>query len=354
MRYLHGGHGWPFFSARGRPAAIGPCCDHQQRSGTGPSANHRPDGQAARNAVARRTGQKCPPAQLEKAAGALRPAFFVGGAAPASVSDAEVIHALEAGQFLVYYQPKFTLQDLQVDSLELLARWNHPRLGLLSPSRFLPTLERLGLLDRLLHQQIDQCLHFRQQAKTYGFDFKFSINIQTFQLASEGLFDAVSTRLRAFDTPGTCLCFEMTETDAQTLTPMNLENLVRLRMLGCVLSIDDFGAGHSSLQRLCTLPFNEIKLDGLFVRELNATSRSGVAITSTLQIADALGIDVVIEGIETQEQRTQLINLGCRLGQGYYFAMPMPATKLLVWLFNKVFQDYLSTVRRRLLSLPPP
>jgi len=277
-----------------------------------------------------------------------------GGAAPASVSDAEVIHALEAGQFLVYYQPKFTLQDLQVDSLELLARWNHPRLGLLSPSRFLPTLERLGLLDRLLHQQIDQCLHFRQQAKTYGFDFKFSINIQTFQLASEGLFDAVSTRLRAFDTPGTCLCFEMTETDAQTLTPMNLENLVRLRMLGCVLSIDDFGAGHSSLQRLCTLPFNEIKLDGLFVRELNATSRSGVAITSTLQIADALGIDVVIEGIETQEQRTQLINLGCRLGQGYYFAMPMPATKLLVWLFNKVFQDYLSTVRRRLLSLPPP
>ncbi|WP_157806851.1 EAL domain-containing protein [Pseudomonas sp. S10E 269] len=265
-----------------------------------------------------------------------------------------MIHALEAGQFLVYYQPKFTLQDLQVDSLELLARWNHPRLGLLSPSRFLPTLERLGLLDRLLHQQIDQCLHFRQQAKTYGFDFKFSINIQTFQLASEGLFDAVSTRLRAFDTPGTCLCFEMTETDAQTLTPMNLENLVRLRMLGCVLSIDDFGAGHSSLQRLCTLPFNEIKLDGLFVRELNATSRSGVAITSTLQIADALGIDVVIEGIETQEQRTQLINLGCRLGQGYYFAMPMPATKLLVWLFNKVFQDYLSTVRRRLLSLPPP
>lgn len=269
--------------------------------------------------------------------------------APAQVSEADVINALETGQFQVHYQPKFTLQDLQVDSLEVLARWDHPQLGPLLPSQFLPALERLGLLDRLLHQQIDQCLHFRQRAKSYGFDFKFSINIQTFQLANEQLFGEVSQRLNLFEAPGACLCFEMTETDAQALTPMNLENLVRLRMIGCGLSIDDFGAGHSSLQRLCSLPFNEIKLDGMFVHELNATSRSGVAITSTLQLADALGIDVVVEGIETLEQRNLLLDLGCRLGQGYFFAKPMPAAKLLVWLLNKLIQDHLSTVRQRLL-----
>lgn len=278
---------------------------------------------------------------------------LAGAQPPALVSDSEVIHGLETGQFQVHYQPKFTLQDHQVDSLEMLARWDHPRLGLLPPSQFLPALERLGLLDDLLHQQIDQCLGFRQRARTYGFDFKFSINIQTFQLASEGLFAAVSARLRDHDAPGACLCFEMTETDAQALTPMNLENLVRLRMIGCGLSIDDFGAGHSSLQRLCSLPFNEIKLDGMFVRELNATSRSGAAITSTLQLADALGIDVVVEGIETQEQRDLLLDLGCKLGQGYFFARPMPAAKLLVWLFNKMIQDHLATVRDRLLSLHP-
>lgn len=289
------------------------------------------------------------PLNLKKLMEAYVAPTLCGAHAPAPVSKADVVEALETGQFQVHYQPKFTLQNLQIDSLEVLARWDHPCLGPLPPSQFLPALESLGLLDRLLYQQIDQCLQFRQKAKSYGFDFKFSINIQTFQLANEQLFGEVSQRLNRFDAPGACLCFEMTETDAQALTPMNLENLVRLRMIGCGLSIDDFGAGHSSLQRLCSLPFNEIKLDGMFVHELNATPRCAVAITSTLQLADALGIDVVVEGIETLEQRNLLLELGCRLGQGYFFARPMPGAKLLIWLFNKAIQDHLSTVRQRLL-----
>lgn len=273
--------------------------------------------------------------------------------APTSAAtDAEVIKAMQNGQFEVHYQPKFSLQNLEVDSLEALARWEHPRLGLLGPSQFLSALKRLGLLDQLLHQQIDQCLRFREQAKGYGFDFKFSINIQTFQLANDQLFSDVSKRLNHYRAPGDCLCFEMTESESLALTPVNLENLIRLRMIGCGLSIDDFGAGHSSLQRLCSLPFNEIKLDGMFVRGLNVSARSSVAIASTLQLADALGISVVVEGIETPEQHNFLLHLGCKVGQGYFFARPMSSAKLLIWLFNKNIQDHFSTIRDRLLCNP--
>lgn len=269
------------------------------------------------------------------------------------ITDNEVIEALETGQFQIYCQPKFNLQTLEVDSLEALARWDHPQRGLLSPAIFLPLLERLGLLDRLLYQQIEQCLRFREQTKVYGFDLKFSINIQTFQLANEQLSEEIVRRLALFDAPGACLCLEMTETDPRDLTPASLENLVRIRMAGCSLSIDDFGAGHSSLQRLCRLPFNEVKLDAMFARDLKHSPRSGAAISSTLQLAAALDMSVVVEGIETLEQRDLLLGLGCKIGQGYFFARPMAPDKLLVWLLNKTIQDDLSVIRERLFNSQP-
>jgi EAL domain-containing protein (putative c-di-GMP-specific phosphodiesterase class I) len=268
-------------------------------------------------------------------------------------TDTEVREALEAGQFQVHCQPKFNLNTLEVDSLEALARWNHPKQGLLPPAVFLPILERLGLLDRLLYQQIEQCLGLRAQAKAYGYDFKFSINIQTFQLANEQLSTEIIRRLALFEAPGNCLCLEITETDPRALTPASLENLVRIRMAGCGLSIDDFGTGHSSLQRLCQLPFNEVKLDATFTRELKRSPRSSAAISSTLQLAAALGMSVVVEGIETLEQRDLLLSLGCKIGQGYFFAKPMAPDKLLIWLLNKTIQDDFGVIRDRLLSSQP-
>jgi EAL domain-containing protein (putative c-di-GMP-specific phosphodiesterase class I) len=103
-------------------------------------------------------------------------------------------------------------------------------------------------------------------------------------------------------------------------------------MMGCRLSIDDFGAGFSSLQRLCQLPFNEIKLDADFIRNLQHEPRCRAAISSTLALGETLGMSVVIEGIETDAQRRELLALGCTLGQGYWYARPMPGEDLLSWL----------------------
>ena len=127
----------------------------------------------------------------------------------------------------------------------------------------------------------------------------------------------------------------MTETGTLDPGSISLENMVRLRMMGCGLSIDDFGGGYSSLQRLCSLPFNEIKIDAEFIRDLSSEPRSRAAISSVLSMARELNIGVVIEGIETVEQRDILISLGCETGQGYLLAHPMPAHNLLPWLIGR-------------------
>jgi EAL domain-containing protein (putative c-di-GMP-specific phosphodiesterase class I) len=111
-----------------------------------------------------------------------------------------------------------------------------------------------------------------------------------------------------------------------------LESLIRLRMMGAGLSIDDFGVGFSSLERLCQLPFTEIKLDGSFVQDLEVSAASRAIVSSTLALGAALNMSVVVEGVETESQRQSLIKLGCVQAQGYLCARPMSANRLLLWL----------------------
>ena len=112
--------------------------------------------------------------------------------------------------------------------------------------------------------------------------------------------------------------------------------MIRLRMMGAGLSIDDFGIGYSSLERLCLLPFTEIKLDARFVRDLDRSPRNRAVISSTLALAEALDMAVVVEGIEHESQRQHLLKLGCQQGQGYLCARPMDATRTLSWLAMKL------------------
>lgn len=247
----------------------------------------------------------------------------------------DVLNAFENGELLIHYQPKFDIRTLQVTSLEALARWDHPGRGILPPPLFIPVLERLGLLDSLLYQQIDQCLTLRKEALAHDVPLRFAINVQACQFANPQMSSHIALLLKRFDAPGSSLSFEMTETGALDPGPSSLENLVRLRMMGCGLSIDDFGGGYSSLQRLCSLPFNEIKVDAEFIRDLSSEPRSCAAISSILSLARELDIGVVIEGIETVEQRDILLALGCETGQGYLFAPAMPRETLLPWLIEQ-------------------
>ncbi|MGE7955827.1 EAL domain-containing response regulator [Pseudomonas sp. NPDC089530] len=247
-------------------------------------------------------------------------------------TEEEVRRALAGHQLHTYFQPKFNLQTGEVGSIEALARWHHPFKGVLPPSVFMPVIERCGLMDELLFLQLEQGLRLQRQALNQGFALNVAFNLHAGQLVNPELSGRIQTLLAAHDLPGSGLTFELTETGLLEAPAISLESLVRLRMMGCSLSIDDFGAGFSSLQRLCQLPFNEIKLDGEFVRGLKHEPRRRAVISSTLALGEALGMSVVVEGIETEEQRKVLLELGCKQGQGYLCARPMSAASLLNWL----------------------
>ena len=244
----------------------------------------------------------------------------------------EVRQALALQQLQAWYQPKFNLQTGEVCGVEVLSRWLHPDKGVLPPALFIPVLERCGLMDELLFAQLDQALSLHEQARTRGYPLNMAFNLQAAQLANSQLTYTLKGILTRHVTPGSRLTFELTETGLLQAPAASLENLVRLRMMGCRLSIDDFGAGFSSLQRLCQLPFNEIKLDGEFVRSLEHEPRCAAVIASTLALGKTLGMSVVIEGIETGAQCQRLLAMGCVEGQGYGLARPMNGQDLLHWL----------------------
>ena len=244
----------------------------------------------------------------------------------------EVRQALVLQQLQAWYQPKFDLHTGEVRGVEVLCRWLHPSRGVVAPAEFIPVLERCGLMDEMLFAQLDQALSLQEQARVQGFPLNMAFNLQTAQLANGQLTYTLKGILARYATQGSRLTFELTETGLLQAPAASLENLVRLRMMGCRLSIDDFGAGFSSLQRLCQLPFNEIKLDGEFVRNLEHEPRCEAAISSTPALGKALGMSVVVEGIETEAQFLRLQAMGCLEGQGYWFARPMSGPDLLSWL----------------------
>lgn len=243
--------------------------------------------------------------------------------------------ALDDQQLHAYFQPKFDLLTDRVQGVEVLARWHHPVKGVLPPSVFMPVMEQGGLMDELLFLLLHQGLNLQQHARERGHHLNVAFNLQPAQLTSPGLVSSIKTILDAHGASGCDLTFELTETGLLEEPATAMESLVRLRMMGCQLSIDDFGAGFSSLQRLCQLPFNEIKLDGEFVRSLKHRPRCRAVISSTLALGEALGMSVVIEGIETEEQRQELLALGCTQGQGYLCARPMGREDLLSWLDSR-------------------
>lgn len=246
--------------------------------------------------------------------------------------EQQVRRALLEQQLQAYYQPKFDLHSGAVLGVEVLARWNHPFQGVLSPAVFLPAMERSGLMDDLLFCLMQQALVLQGQALSQGLALDLAFNLHAAQLADVALTARIKTLLATHQTPCASVTFELTESGLLEVPAVSLENLVRLRMMGCRLSIDDFGAGFSSLQRLCQLPFTEIKLDAEFVRGLLHEPRCRAVICSTLALGQTLGMSVVIEGIETTEQHQALLALGCTQGQGYWHARPMNGVDLLRWL----------------------
>ena len=226
-------------------------------------------------------------------------------------------------QFVSFYQPKFHVSGLQIEGAEVLARWQHPVFGLLSPALFIEPLIRYGLLDEMFLQLFRQGIRLQKQLLEQDYRLSLAYNLDISQLNSTELVYQISKLIRDHKLPPKLVTIEITESGLISAPAINMENLIRLRMLGCELAIDDFGAAYSSMARLCELPFSQMKLDACFVAGLDTEPRCKAAISSVIALSDSLDMQLVIEGIETEAQLRLLQNLGCNLGQGFYFSKPL-------------------------------
>ncbi|MBX8622171.1 EAL domain-containing protein [Pseudomonas glycinae] len=247
------------------------------------------------------------------------------------INAREILRGLLQGEFQAYVQPKFDLTSNTVHSMEVLARWQHPELGLLCPAVFIPTMEREHLLDDLVCELLEQGLAGQIKQHNDGRKLGVAFNLSLLQLTRTALVERLLVRLLKHSLPLSSVTFEITEDGPAIASDICVQNVIRLRQLGVRLSLDDYGTGHSTLFRLCQLPFDEIKLAGEFTRHVLKSSQHRSIARSTTLLARELGMGLIVEGIETEEQRCCLAQMGVRIGQGYLCAPPMPVDALGEW-----------------------
>ncbi|UUY09282.1 EAL domain-containing protein [Pseudomonas sp. J452] len=244
--------------------------------------------------------------------------------------EAELRQALEQNQLRVYYQPIHRLDDGRMLGAEALVRWQHPERGLVPPGEFIPMAEDSGLIGAIDAWVLEQaCLQMcRWLARGIELDF-IAVNVSS-RLFCRGELDLRVARVLA-DTglDPARLELEVTESAVMDDPEHALELLQHLRGLGVRLAIDDFGTGYSSLARLKRLPVDKLKLDQSFVRGLPNDAEDAAIAHAVITLGQSLGLRVLAEGIETEEQAAYLREIGCGLGQGYWFGRPQPAEQLL-------------------------
>jgi diguanylate cyclase (GGDEF)-like protein len=242
----------------------------------------------------------------------------------------ELRDAVDEGAFVLHYQPLLNLRTGEILAVEALIRWPHPRLGLVPPDKFLPLAEDAGFMQRLtewvLGEALGQCAMWRAS----GQELAVSVNVTTTNLLQESFVDLVTGLLAKNKLPGEALVIEITETSIISDFARSKVVIERFRDIGVVVSIDDFGAGFTSLAYLSGLAVGELKLDRTFITGLGdaGKERELELVRATINLGHEMELRVVAEGIEDVATLELLGELGCDLAQGYYISRPMPANKL--------------------------
>jgi diguanylate cyclase (GGDEF)-like protein/PAS domain S-box-containing protein len=244
--------------------------------------------------------------------------------------ETELRRALERREISLVYQPIVWLEDRTVAGFEALMRWEHPKLGRMAPSEFIPVAEEVGIIVELglfaLTETARQLAAW-QRATRRRYPVFASVNVSSRQLLRHDLIqDVRSVMTRSALARGT-LKLELTESMVMENPEYAAQMLTRMRELGAGLALDDFGTGHSSLAYLQRFPFDTIKIDQSFVRASGKNKQRPVILRSIIALAHDLGMDVVAEGAETEADAAELYQLGCEYAQGYAFGEPMTAVE---------------------------
>ncbi len=238
---------------------------------------------------------------------------------------------IKAKELFLEYQPKIDLSTQQILGAEVLVRWRSPKFGLVMPGDFIPAAERSNLIEHLTYATMEMA--FEQMAQWYsdGFKLKLALNISARMLDHEKLPDRLIAELACKNLCANDIVLEITETTLASSGSCAHKVLMELIEAGFEISIDDFGSGFTSFRYIRDIEFAELKIDRLFINKIQIGSRDAEIVHSMILLAEGLGMRAVAEGVETQEQWKLLGRLGCKYGQGYGIARPMPAIDLVAW-----------------------
>jgi diguanylate cyclase (GGDEF)-like protein/PAS domain S-box-containing protein len=265
--------------------------------------------------------------------------------------ESELHRALERNQLRVYYQPIISIREGTITGVEAVVRWAHPERGIVVPAEFIGAAESTGLIIPIGAWVLRQACRQLYAWKASGVErLTMSVNLSAKQLRSADMLSTVVDAIERTGVDPADLCLEVTESTLMDDPPEAKRLLDEIKGLGVRLAIDDFGTGYSSLSYLKQFPIDVLKVDRSFVSNVGTDAQDTAIVTSVIQLARALSLDTIAEGVETLEQRSQLDALGCQLAQGYLWSGPVEAAELERWIqpLRKVAQN---VQRRR--SSPP-
>jgi diguanylate cyclase (GGDEF)-like protein len=239
--------------------------------------------------------------------------------------------ALERGELILHYQPQVAISTGEVVGVEALVRWQHPERGLVFPDEFIPFTEYTGLIGPLTRHVLDTALAQARVWSDLGRPLPISVNLSARNLLDEGLPDLVAGLLAVHGVHAGLLELEVTESAIMTEPARAQRLLQQLSALGIRISIDDFGAGYTSLGQLKNLPINELKIDRSFIMTMIEDPGNALIVRSVIELGHNLGFTLVAEGVETEQTLTALAGLGCDIAQGYHLSRPISATAFDEW-----------------------
>jgi len=260
----------------------------------------------------------------------------VDGHSPAKLALlGDLRRAMERGELVLHYQPKISTSTGDVVSAEALVRWQHPDRGLIFPDVFIPLAEHTGLIGPLTRYVLDAALTQARVWVDAGRPLPVSVNLSARNLLDENLPAQVAELLAAHDVPAELLELEVTESALMTEPARAQRLLEQLSALGVRISIDDFGAGYTSLGQLKSLPVNELKIDKSFVMTMTENRSNSLIVHSIVDLGHNLGLTIVAEGVESEQALSALREFGCDVAQGYHLSRPIPTAALDTWLLGR-------------------
>jgi EAL domain-containing protein (putative c-di-GMP-specific phosphodiesterase class I) len=270
-------------------------------------------------------------AEVDTARRRAAPAALEASARAPAIDAADIQAGLLHGEFELYYQPKITLGNHRLRGVEALLRWHHPGHGLLTPGSFLRQAEAAGLAELLTMEVLRMALADTRAWREAGCNLPLSINLSPLALSNPELADQVIDSVRRAGLPPSSIAFEITEYTEIVDLHVALRVLLKLRLNGHRLSLDDYGAGHGSILQLSRIPFSEVKIDQRLVQNAWKRPHLRPLLRQAVDTARELGMTSVAEGIETPQDWEFMRSLGCDQAQGYLIAHPMRAALLPAW-----------------------